>query len=115
MRRDQISLQLYTLREETERDMAGTLREVSEIGYPAVEFAPLGGTTMWDVLVGETDPGLVHLELDLYWVKYGGADPENVLRDVAGRVSLVHLKDMAPDDTLSDLPVDFFSTHQHPI
>jgi sugar phosphate isomerase/epimerase len=27
------------------------------------------------------------------------------LRDVANRVSLVHLKDMAPDDTLSDLPV----------
>jgi sugar phosphate isomerase/epimerase len=30
------------------------------------EFAPLGGSTMWDVLVRETDPELVHLELDLY-------------------------------------------------
>jgi sugar phosphate isomerase/epimerase len=202
MRRNQISLQLYTVREETARDMPGTLRKVSEIGYPAVEFAgygdlapqdlktilddlglrasgahvppgsfetdlgavlagmhtldcahavvpmvpperrkdaatvaslaedlnrwgeqcrsegvtlsyhnhdfefaPMGGSTMWDVLVRETDPRLVHLELDLYWIKYGGADPENVLRDVADRVSLVHLKDMAPDDTLSDLPV----------
>ena len=28
-----------------------------------------------------------------------------VRRDVGDRVSLVHLKDMAPDDTLSDLPV----------
>ena len=60
---------------------------------------------MWDVLVRETDPELVHLELDLYWIKYGGADPETVLRDVGDRVSLVHLKDMAPDDTRSDLPV----------
>ena len=69
------------------------------------EFARLGETTMWDVLVRETDPDLVHLELDLYWVKYGGSDPEAVLRDLGGRVSLVHLKDMAPDETRSDLPV----------
>jgi len=69
------------------------------------EFAPLGGSTFWDVLVRETDPGLVSLELDFYWIKYGGADPETVLRDLAGRVHLVHLKDMAPDDARSDLPV----------
>jgi sugar phosphate isomerase/epimerase len=60
---------------------------------------------MWDVLVGETDPEIVRLELDLYWIKYGGADPETVLRDVGERVSLVHLKDMAPENTRSDLPV----------
>src|SRR5215210_7505797 len=60
---------------------------------------------MWDVLVRETGPEIVRLELDLYWIKYGGADPETVLRDVGDRVSLVHLKDMAPDDPRSDLPV----------
>nr|MBA3390777.1 sugar phosphate isomerase/epimerase [Rubrobacter sp.] len=32
-------------------------------------------------------------------------DPETVLRDVGDRVSLVHLKDMSPDDTRSDLPI----------
>jgi sugar phosphate isomerase/epimerase len=201
MRREQISLQLYTVREETSRDMPETLRKVSEIGYPAVEFAgygnlaprdlktilddlglrasgahvplsswenpervladmqaldcahavlpsvpperredeasvaslaedlnrwgdlcrregvafsyhnhdfefaPLGQTTMWDVLVRETDPKLVGLELDLYWIKYAGADPKTVLQDLGDRVSLLHLKDMAPDDTLSDVPV----------
>jgi sugar phosphate isomerase/epimerase len=201
MRRDQISLQLYTVREETEGDITETLRKISEIGYPAVEFAgygnlspqdlktalddlglrasgahvpldswenpervlsdmqtldcahailpsapperregeasvaslaedlnrwgelcrregvafsyhnhdfefaPLGQTTMWDVLVRETDPELVGLELDLYWIKYAGTDPKTVLQDVSDRVSLLHLKDMAPDDTLSDLPI----------
>jgi sugar phosphate isomerase/epimerase len=69
------------------------------------EFAPLGSTTMWDVLVRETDPEVVYLELDLYWIKYGGADPETVLRDLANRVSLIHLKDMAPDEMRSDVPV----------
>ncbi len=202
MRREQISLQLYTVRGETARDMPATLRRISEIGYPAVEFAgyggltprdlkttlddlglqasgihvpldsfetdlggvladmhalgcahavlpsapperrrdeasvarlaedlnrwgelcrdegvtlsyhnhdfefaPLGLSTMWDVLVRETDPKLVRLELDLYWIKYGGADPETLMQDVGERVSLVHLKDMAPDDKRSDLPV----------
>ena len=202
MQRDQISLQLYTVREHTAKDMVGTLRSLAEMGYTAVEFAgygglspedlrpvlddlglrasgahvPLGsweadpegvvadmhalgsahavvpivpperrdaasvarlaedfdrwgdlccsggltfsyhnhafefapfsdGTTMWEVLVRETDPNLVHLELDLYWVRYGGADPESVLRDLGERVSLVHLKDMAADERRSDLPV----------
>ncbi len=71
----------------------------------AFEFAPLGETTMWDALIRETDPELVHLELDLYWVRYGGVDPETVLRDVGDRISLVHLKDMAADEQRSDLPV----------
>ena len=201
MRRDQISLQLYTVREHTARDMPATLRRLAEIGYTAVElagygglsardlraslddlglrasgahvpldswetdpeavisdmhaldcahavvpiipperrdeeavarlaesfnrwgelcrsegvtfsyhnhafeFAPLGETTMWDVLIRETYPQLVHLELDLYWVRYGDVDPETVLRDLGGRISLVHLKDMAADEQRSDLPV----------
>jgi sugar phosphate isomerase/epimerase len=69
------------------------------------EFAPLGETTMWDVLIKETDPSLVHFELDLYWVRYGGADPEPLLSDLGDRIPLVHLKDMASDDQRSDLPV----------
>ncbi len=201
MRQDQISLQLYTVREHTARDMPATLRRLAEIGYTAVEFAgygglspqdvrtllddlglhasgahvpldswetdpdtvisemhsldcahavvpiipperrdeeavarliesfnrwgelcrsegvtfsyhnhafefaPLGETTMWDTLLRETNPDLVCLELDLYWVRYGGVDPETVLRDLGDRVSLVHLKDMAADEQRSDLPV----------
>jgi sugar phosphate isomerase/epimerase len=60
---------------------------------------------MWDVLVRKTDPELVYFELDLYWVRSGGADPETLLRDLADRILLVHLKDMASDDQRSDLPV----------
>lgn len=51
-----IALQLYTVRDETERDFAGTLRRVAEIGYPAVEFAGYGGldATEMQSLLGET-------------------------------------------------------------
>jgi sugar phosphate isomerase/epimerase len=183
MRRDQISLQLYTVREDTARDMPGTLHKISEIGYSAVEFAGSGGLAPQDlkailddlalrtsgvhvpfdswvrdpetVLAGMHDLGCAHAVLpsapperrgdeasvarlvedlnrwgelcrgegvtlsyhnhDFEFAPLGRStmwdvfvretDPETVLRDVGDRVSLVHLKDMAPDDTLSDLPV----------
>lgn len=37
-----LALQLYTVRDETARDFAGTLRRVAALGYPAVEFAGYG-------------------------------------------------------------------------
>jgi sugar phosphate isomerase/epimerase len=40
-----IAVQLYTLREMAKDDFVGTLRNVAEIGYPAVEFAGYGGLT----------------------------------------------------------------------
>jgi sugar phosphate isomerase/epimerase len=40
-----IGLQLYTLREETAKDFAGTLNKVAEVGYEGVEFAGYGGLT----------------------------------------------------------------------
>jgi sugar phosphate isomerase/epimerase len=40
-----IGLQLYTLREETDKDFIGTLQKVAAIGYEGVEFAGYGGLT----------------------------------------------------------------------
>ncbi len=37
-----IGLQLYTVRDQTEKDFAGTLRRVAELGYTGVEFAGYG-------------------------------------------------------------------------
>lgn len=39
----QVALQLYTVRDETQRDFAATLQKVAEIGYDGVEFAGYGG------------------------------------------------------------------------
>src|SRR5687768_7735541 len=43
MRKDQIALQLYTVREKAAADFVGTLRELAGAGYRAVEFAGYGG------------------------------------------------------------------------
>ncbi len=74
------------------------------------EFAPLDdrgtdGTTMFDLLVAETDPALVDLELDVYWAQHAGVDPVALIGRLAGRVPLLHVKDMAADAEHSDAPV----------
>ena len=39
------ALQLYSVRDEVEKDFEGTLKAVSEFGYDGVEFAGLYGKT----------------------------------------------------------------------
>ena len=58
------------------------------------EFKPLGGTTLYDVLLTETDPALVAFELDIYWVVRAGQDPARLLQAHPGRFPLWHIKDM---------------------
>ena len=41
-----IALQMYTVREEAERDYAGTVRQVAAIGYAGVELAGRGGLSV---------------------------------------------------------------------
>ena len=58
------------------------------------EFARAGADYVIDILYRETDPSLVEMELDTCWVFAAGADPAAYLRKYAGRIPLVHLKDM---------------------
>lgn len=190
-----VALQLYTVRDETARDFAGTLRRVAEIGYSAVEFAGYGGLTpeqlaellretglraasthvaldalegdldqqidycsaigcasmvlpwlaeeyrtgeafralaprldhigrrcsdrgislayhnhdfefapagedgrtLLDTLRDGTDATLVGFEVDVYWAAFAGVEPVELLGHYAGRVRLVHLKDLGAD------------------
>jgi sugar phosphate isomerase/epimerase len=74
--------------------------------------------TAFDVLIEETDPRLVHFELDLFWVTRGARDPVDLLRRLRGRVRQYHVKDMNqagsfedPGQGLIDFP-RIFRTHQ---
>lgn len=77
------------------------------VGYHNHDFelAPLGGTTGWDVLVAETDPALVQLELDVYWYAKAGRDPIDFVTRHPGRVALLHAKDAtaAPERRMVDV------------
>ncbi len=55
------------------------------------------GETFLDRLAASTDAALVSFELDVYWAHAGGADPVEVLALYAGRIPLLHIKDMTRD------------------
>ncbi|MEI9911125.1 MAG: sugar phosphate isomerase/epimerase [Bacteroidota bacterium] len=58
------------------------------------EFESDKGQVLYDVLLNNTDAGLVHMELDLGWVIVAGKNPLDYFKNFEGRFPLWHLKDM---------------------
>ena len=58
------------------------------------EFYPINGQVPYDLLLDLTDPELVFMELDLYWIIYAGKDPLEYFEKYPGRFELWHVKDM---------------------
>jgi sugar phosphate isomerase/epimerase len=50
--------------------------------------------TGYDILLAETDPRLVHFEVDLYWAWFAHRDPVGLLAQLGDRISQFHVKDM---------------------
>jgi sugar phosphate isomerase/epimerase len=69
------------------------------------EFAKVDGRIPYDVLLEATDPKLVQLEIDLYWITKGGQDPLSYFARWPGRIPLVHVKDSMgpPDNKMADV------------
>ncbi|MCA1010861.1 sugar phosphate isomerase/epimerase family protein [Halobacillus halophilus] len=63
-----VAAQMYTLREEAEKDFAGTVRKVAELGFDAVEFAGFGGLSAREIKSLLEETGLqaasCHVPLD---------------------------------------------------
>ncbi|MFD0792881.1 sugar phosphate isomerase/epimerase family protein [Mucilaginibacter litoreus] len=58
------------------------------------EWEQVEGTTFYDTILAETDPSLVSMEMDLYWVVRAGHDPVAIFKKHPGRFAFVHVKDM---------------------
>ena len=85
-------------------DKAAALKPLGiALGYHNhnVEFAPIGKTNGWEILVRETDPALVHFEVDTGWTATAGLDPAAFLRKHRGRVTQLHVKDVAAGNTVN--------------
>ena len=61
------------------------------------EFQRIGDSYVHDLILENTDPGLVFLEIDTYWVYRGGQDPIEWMNRFADRVILLHQKDFPAD------------------
>lgn len=69
------------------------------------EFQEIDGTPIYQLILDNTDPSLVHLELDTYWMYRGGQDPLEWMRRHPDRVILLHQKDFPAD---SPQPLNLF-------
>ena len=58
------------------------------------EFEKQGGKTLLELLYENSDARYVKAEIDTYWVQAGGGDPAAWIRKYAGRMPVLHLKDM---------------------
>ena len=59
------------------------------------EFEKIAGTshTTYDILLKETDPAFVAMQLDLGWAYIAGIDPIGLFKEYPGRFELWHVKD----------------------
>jgi sugar phosphate isomerase/epimerase len=67
------------------------------------EFHPIDGRVPYEILLAETDPTLVALEADVYWMTKAGRDPVAYFHEYPGRFPLLHLKDMARDGSITEV------------
>jgi sugar phosphate isomerase/epimerase len=65
------------------------------------EWKPVDGTTFYDVLLKNTDPATVHMEMDIFWVVRAGQNPVELFKRHPGRYAFCHIKDR--DKTKTDL------------
>ncbi len=59
------------------------------------EFVDYGGQNGYDIIMRETDPSLVKLQMDLYWVMHSSKlSPSELISRQPGRFVMWHIKDM---------------------
>ncbi len=59
-----------------------------------MEFHAVDGKVPYDLLLSETDPKNVKMELDLAWAVKGGKNPVEMFKQHPGRFPLWHVKDL---------------------
>lgn len=59
------------------------------------EFVDYNGETAYDIILRETDPELVKLQMDMYWVMHSSKfTPKQLVAQQPGRYVMWHIKDM---------------------
>ncbi|MEO6527660.1 MAG: sugar phosphate isomerase/epimerase [Gemmatimonadaceae bacterium] len=77
------------------------------------EFEPLADSSQrpWDVLLAETDPALVAMELDIGWATAAGENALDLFRRSPGRFEVWHVKDISNVSSL-DASMDQPAKHR---
>ncbi|NLS79752.1 MAG: sugar phosphate isomerase/epimerase, partial [Chloroflexi bacterium] len=70
-----------------------------------VEFEKYGGKYLLDIIKDSTKR--LGFELDVHWIQRGGENPVSYIKQFAGRIKLIHLKDYRIKLDLSELESGF--------
>lgn len=60
------------------------------------EFRVYDGVVGYDQLLHSSDPDLVKMELDCFWMTFAGKDPAQYLHQYPNRFVMLHIKDLKP-------------------
>jgi sugar phosphate isomerase/epimerase len=60
------------------------------------EFARVGDTSGYDIMLTRCDSELLKMEMDVFWATYAGQDPLDYFQKYPGRFPLLHIKDFKP-------------------
>ena len=71
----------------------------------AFEFEDIGDIIPYNVLLENTEPSMVCMELDLYWIMKAGYNPQEYFDLYPGRFKLWHIKDMDESKEMNFAPV----------
>ena len=80
------------------------------------EFADIEGQVPYDLLLERSDPDLVAMELDLFWIRKAGRDPLPYFEQYQGRFKLCHVRDMDIEGEMTEVGsgiIDFASDFGH--
>jgi len=80
------------------------------------EFAAIDSVVPYDLLLDETDPELVKMELDLFWLKKAQGNPMEYFQRYPQRFPLCHVKDMNAAGDMVDVgrgSIDFARVFKH--
>ena len=58
-----------------------------------IEFQKVNGKLVLEWILQETDPTYLKVEIDTYWVQYGGGNPVDLCQRLKNRLPLLHMKD----------------------
>jgi sugar phosphate isomerase/epimerase len=67
------------------------------------EFKPIDGQLPYDVLLSESDPKYLQMEMDLGWAHHAGVDPLKYFSKYPGRFPLVHVKDFDKSGKMTEV------------
>ena len=91
MKKFKVGLQLYSVRDQMEKDMEGTLKAVKEMGYDYVEFAGYFGKSAEEIRALLDKYGLicisVHQGLDFY--EEGGQSAAEYIKTLGANFSAI--------------------------